>query len=270
MTPPRRGTSALDRIDVDEVVSIARAAGRAIMSVYQAPFDVQIKDDASPLTAADRAAHEIIETSLRRAYPDIPLLSEEGPQVPFDERRRWTRFWLVDPLDGTKEFVQRNGEFTVNIALVEGQAPVLGVIGLPTRDRTYRGDRHRGAAVQDGSGSPVRIAVRAHDLTGGRRVVVSRSHRSAATDALLARLDVAETIACGGSSKFCAIAEGRADLYPRLGPTMEWDTAAGQAIVEAAGGAVLDLSGHPIVYNKPILTNPPFVVEAQRAPSCLS
>jgi len=252
----------MNQIDVTCITDIAREAGAAILEIYRRDFAVEAKDDRSPLTEADRAAHTTICRRLAERYPNIPLLSEEGEAVDFATRHNWPRFWLVDPLDGTKEFIKRNGEFTVNIALVEGGSPALGVIYAPALDRLYWGEMGSGAWVQVGCAPAQRLHPRAAPPAEGLTVVKSRSHPSAELEAYLATLPVAAAIEVGSSLKLCAVAEGRADLYARFGPTMEWDTAAGQAIVEAAGGRVVDPAGTPLRYNKPDLHNGHFIVRA--------
>lgn len=247
---------------LEKVAAIAVAAGQRILEVYQRPFDVQQKDDGSPLTEADRAAHELIVARLHQLVPDLPVLSEESATVDYHERSGWSRFWLVDPLDGTREFVKRNGEFTVNIALIDGVRPVLGVVHVPVAGVTYLGLNGAGAwKVEDGE----RRAIHARPYRGGRATVVaSRSHRGEAVDHYLARLEAREgaydTASYGSSLKLCLVAEGAADIYPRLGPTSEWDTAAAQCVVEAAGGRVINLDGMPLHYNKPDILNPWFLV----------
>nr|WP_291315705.1 3'(2'),5'-bisphosphate nucleotidase CysQ [Desulfuromonas sp.] len=188
------------------------------------------------------------------------MLSEEGKDIPYEERKDWERFWLVDPLDGTKEFIKRNGEFTVNIALVEGNAPVLGVVYVPAQDKLYYGRVGEGALTRKGQESPLRIQVRPEAPEEGQTVVMSRSHPSPELEDYLKSIKVAEALPVGSSLKLCVVAEGRADLYPRLGPTMEWDTGAGQAVVESAGGRVLDPAGARLEYNKPNLLNSYFIV----------
>jgi len=255
----------MTNIDVEAVVRLAKEAGEAILRVYNASdFQVEEKDDASPLTAADRASHAVIDSGLRALAPEIPILSEEGRDIPWEERRQWSRFWLVDPLDGTKEFIKRNGEFTVNIALVEGGWPVLGVIYAPARDTLYVGVAGEGAWRQKGSGRREVLRVRAPEPGRGHAVVKSRSHPSGELADYLRSIEVEESVPVGSSLKFCAVAEGRATLYPRFGPTMEWDTAAGQAIVEAAGGRVVQAEdgGKPLRYNKENLLNGDFIVSA--------
>jgi 3'(2'), 5'-bisphosphate nucleotidase len=242
-----------------DVVAIARAAGRAILQVYAASFAVTEKDDQSPLTEADLRSQEIIAAGLKRIAPEIPMLSEEAEAVPFEERRRWDWLWVVDPLDGTREFIQRNGEFTVNIALVHGHRPVLGVVHAPVLQRDYYACEGYGALRVDGDAGarPIRVQPAARPL----RVVGSRSHRGDSLDGFLARAGEHELVAIGSSLKLCLVAEGAADVYPRLGPTMEWDTAAGQAVVEQAGGHVVGLDGHPLEYNaRPALRNGHFLV----------
>lgn len=248
---------------LEEVVALATEAGRRILDVYERQFDVSLKDDDSPLTDADRAAHEVIVKRLAALTPDIPVLSEESAKIEYSQRAGWQRFWLVDPLDGTKEFVNRNGEFTVNIALIENGAPVLGVVYVPVTGVSYLAIRGQGAWKETGGCDRQPIHVRTY--RGGRATIVaSRSHRGDAVDRFLANLKAREgeydTESLGSSLKFCRVAEGAADLYPRLGPTSEWDTAAAQCVVECAGGRVTDLDGQPLLYNKSNILNPWFLV----------
>jgi len=241
------------------VIRIACDAGAAIMEVYRQDFAVEHKDDRSPLTQADLAAHRLIVAGLEKLTPDVPVLSEESASLPWSERQAWVRYWLVDPLDGTREFVKKNGEFTVNIALIENHETVFGVVYAPALDELHYGERGRGAFVRVG-GKDVALNTRRPALSP-LRVAASRSHLDERTAALLARLGEIETASMGSSLKFCRIAEARIDLYPRFGPTSEWDTAAAQALVEAAGGAVLTLDGKPLRYNtKDSLLNPHFIV----------
>jgi len=246
------------------ISDIAKKAGAAIMAIYDGDHSVEFKEDKSPLTAADKASHNVIAAGLKQHFPGIPILSEEGRDIPWEERKGWERFWLVDPLDGTKEFIKRNGEFTVNIALIEGNAPVLGVVYVPALDRLYCGVVGEGAFIREGSGAPEPIGVRSVP-PAGLTVVMSRSHPSPELDDYLRDIPVAEALAVGSSLKLCAVAEGKADLYPRLGPTMEWDTAAGQAVVHAAGGKVARMDGSPLEYNKENLLNPYFLVSGGAA-----
>jgi 3'(2'), 5'-bisphosphate nucleotidase len=223
---------------------------------------VTVKDDDSPLTQADLRAHRSILDGLGALSPRLPILSEESAQVPFEERQGWTRYWLVDPLDGTKEFLSRSGEFTVNIALIVGHNPALGVVYAPVRDTLYVGVVGNGAWRTVAGDPPQMIHVRPQAATPVR-VVGSKSHRGASLDAYLERLGAHELLSIGSSLKLCLIAEGTADLYPRLGPTSEWDTAAGHAVVLAAGGHVVSTSGVPLEYNrKPDLLNPEFLAYA--------
>nr|WP_028840326.1 3'(2'),5'-bisphosphate nucleotidase CysQ [Thermomonas fusca] len=232
----------------DGVIAVARQAAAAILAVYDGEFAVQHKDDRSPLTAADLAAHRCIVSRLAELTPAIPVLSEESRDHDIADRRQWTRFWLVDPLDGTREFIKRNGEFTVNIALIEDGVAVFGVIQQPVTGALWHGVPGHGAFRRDG-GADVAIHARI-PAASPLRIAASRSHRDARTQALLDALPGSEVLGCGSSLKFCRIAEGAMDLYPRFGPTSEWDTAAGQAILEAAGGAVLDPQGRPFRYNQ--------------------
>lgn len=249
-----------------DISRLARRAGEEILDVYRQPFDVENKKDASPLTQADLRAHAVIVKGLEALTPDTPVLSEEASDIGFDVRSRWTRYWLVDPLDGTKEFISRNGEFTVNIALIENHVPTLGVVHVPVKDTTYLGAQREGAFRQSGTDAPVRIQVQSPAAVP-LRVVGSRSHAGPGSlDAYLDRLGPHSLLSVGSSLKFCFVAEGSADFYPRFGPTSEWDTAAAHAVVEAAGGAVVDLEGEPLRYNtRDSLLNPHFLVFGDRS-----
>ena len=245
---------------VDPIVALARKAGEAILEVYASDFDVQSKDDESPLTQADLASHRQIIAGLSQLTPELPVISEESGLPPFDERRKWPTYWLIDPLDGTKEFVNRNGEFTVNIALIADGTPVFGVVHVPVQDKTYVGCEGRGAELQSSGEQPRTIRVAASSAQPVR-VVGSRSHRGSSLDAFIERLGDCDLVPMGSSLKFCVVAEGAADVYPRLGPTSEWDTAAAQAVVEQAGGSVVTLDGKPMKYNqKEDILNPHFLV----------
>ena len=251
---------------ISELEPIARAAGDAIMSIYSQPFAVEYKQDESPLTAADKGAHEVIVQALARLTPDIPVLSEESSPEVMAARLGWSRYWLVDPLDGTKEFVSRNGEFTVNIALIEQGTPRWGLVYAPVLDKLWYGGKGIGAwCVADGRHEA--IQTRPHDAGQVWRVVGSRNHLSQETLEYLARFGELERgeielVSMGSSLKFCIIAEGEAELYPRLAPTCEWDTGAAQAVLEGAGGSVTQLDGSPLCYNKPDILNPWFVARA--------
>jgi 3'(2'), 5'-bisphosphate nucleotidase len=239
-------------------IGIARDAGAAIMAVYAQDFDVASKADASPLTEADMAAHRIICAGLAALTPDIPVLSEESATIDWTTRRNWSRYWLVDPLDGTREFVKKNGEFTVNIALIDGDASVLGVVYAPALDYLVHAECGIGAFLRDGS-TDVALLVQ-QPVPTPLRVAASRSHLDARTAAALEKMGATDRIGMGSSLKFCRIAEGRMDVYPRFGPTSEWDTAAAQCVLEAAGGVVLTLDGIALRYNtKESLLNPDFI-----------
>lgn len=253
-------TLAASRALLDPLVDIARRAAREILAIYgRGAVSVTTKADSTPLTEADLAAHRIIVPALAELTPGVPVLSEEAADTPFAERRMWRRYWLVDPLDGTREFLSGNGEFTVNIALIEGRAPALGVVHVPVSGVTYFGAGGEGAWRQAGTGQPQSIHVAARSGSPVR-VAGSRSHRGGSLDAFLERIGGYELLEMGSSLKFCLVAEGAADVYPRLGPTCEWDTAAAHAVLNAAGGSVLDLGGHAVQYNgRPDLHNPFFV-----------
>lgn len=245
---------------IEPVVALATEAGEKILKVYATDFDVQSKDDESPLTQADLASQRTIAAGLAELTPDIPIISEEQGLPDFDVRKQWARYWLIDPLDGTREFVNRNGEFTVNIALIDDHRPVFGVVRVPVHGKTYIGCEGVGAERRiDGD---ERAAIRVVDKAASpARVVGSRSHRGKSLDAFLDALGDFDLVPMGSSLKFCVVAEGGADVYPRLGPTSEWDTAAAQAVVEQAGGSVVEIDGRPLAYNKKEdILNPWFVV----------
>ncbi len=243
-----------------EVCALAHEAGRRILDIYATDFAVTDKDDDSPLTAADMAAHHAIVAGLARLTPDIPVLSEESVAIAFEERARWRDYWLIDPLDGTREFIKRNGEFTVNIALIHAHSPVLGVVQVPVSGLCYFACAGAGAFKQLPGEAPQAIRVR--PLGEGPVIVAgSRSHRGESLNRFLERLGPHEIISMGSALKSCLVAEGRADIYPRLGPTSEWDTAAAHCVVVEAGGAVTDTQLQPLRYNtKPSLLNPHFLV----------
>jgi 3'(2'), 5'-bisphosphate nucleotidase len=232
-----------------KVADIARQAAAEILEVYASgDAGTTIKGDDSPLTQADLRAHRLIAGALASLTPDMPMLSEEAADIPYAQRAGWRRYWLVDPLDGTKEFLSRNGQFTVNIALIEDHIPALGVVHVPVTDTSYQGIVGSGAWCQRAGAAPEAIRVSAASAAPVR-VVGSRSHRGDSLDAFLARLGPHEMVPMGSSLKFCMVAEGTADVYPRLGPTSEWDTAAAHAVVAAAGGRVRTLEGTPLRYN---------------------
>jgi len=247
------------------VMDIADSAGREIMRIYHTAFGVTLKHDRSPLTEADLAAQRIIAAGLGALTPDIAMLGEESPPQQFEHRREWPRLWLVDPLDGTREFVKRNGEFTVNIALVEHGEPVLGVVHAPAREVMYAAARGAGAYRRDAHGARKALHVDAH-APPILRVLGSRSHGDAVLDRLIDRLGRHERISVGSALKFGLLAEGSGDLYVRRGPTSEWDTAAGHAVVLEAGGCIVDFSGVPLRYNsRDTLINPSFIAYADRS-----
>jgi len=253
------------KVEIEDVVRIAEAAGRRILEVYAAGAGaarVTAKQDESPLTLADQRSHDAIVAALRALTPDVPIISEEGEPAEY-ARLGTARRWIVDPLDGTKEFIKRTGEFTVNIALVEGTRPVLGVVHAPALGTTWLGE---GTTAQKWEGAArTTIRVTSAATADALRVVTSRDHAGPAVKALLERLPGARTLSMGSSLKFCLIAEGKADLYLRDGPTMEWDTAAAHAVLVAAGGEVHTLDGGVLGYGKEDLRNPHFVAVGDRA-----
>lgn len=243
-----------------QVITIAKQASEKILAVYNTEFDVTSKEDNTPLTEADMAAHHIITKGLQQLTPEIPILSEESVDIPFKVRRQWDRYWLVDPLDGTREFVKRNGEFTVNIALIDNHRAILGVIHTPVSGVLYFANNQEGSFKQIPGKDPVAIHTRSKEVSP-TLVAGSRSHRGSSLKEFLEKLGDHEIVSMGSSLKSCLVAEGSVDIYPRLGPTSEWDTAAAQCIVENAGGKLLDLSMQPLLYNKKnSLLNPHFIV----------
>jgi 3'(2'), 5'-bisphosphate nucleotidase len=245
---------------LEQVIDLAREAGRRIMEIYQSDFRVASKADDSPLTAADLVAHHCLIEGLAALGPKFPVLSEESAEIPFEERSGWETYWLIDPLDGTKEFVKRNGEFTVNVALIHRHKPVLGVVYAPARELCYFASEGCGSFRQIGDGKPAMIRVTAN-APATVRVVGSRSHGTIALSLYLSRLGEHELVSIGSSLKLCLVAEGSADLYPRIGLTSEWDTAAAHCVVKEAGGEVVNLAGVPMAYNtKESLLNPYFLV----------
>jgi len=251
----------LNQIDIQDIVTIAKEAGNAIMQVYKQDFEVEYKQDSSPLTLADKKANDIIEGGLNQLSVNFPILSEEGKEIPYEDRKHWEYFWLVDPLDGTKEFVKKNGEFTVNIALIHKDTPVLGVVYAPALGVCYWAKQDEGA-FKDGQKLPLKTV----DQRNTYKIVASRSHMSDETQAFIDAIDTQkekELISIGSSLKICLVAEGEADIYPRLGPTMEWDTGAAHAIVNESGKNLQKYkngkcSEHE--YNKEDLLNQWFVV----------
>ncbi|MBL7835039.1 MAG: 3'(2'),5'-bisphosphate nucleotidase CysQ [Cyclobacteriaceae bacterium] len=254
----------MDQNTLQELLKVAiRAAEVAsdkILEVYNSSdFQVNLKDDQSPLTLADKRSHEAIEALLRDT--GLPILSEEGKSIPYDMRKEWKYFWLIDPLDGTKEFIKRNGEFTVNIALIEGQTPILGVVAVPVTGDVYYSSRGAGAFLKRPDFiSPISKRTPADLSRKGLRIVASRSHMNEETEAFIQKLDSPELISAGSSLKFMLLVTGNADVYPRFAPTMEWDTAAAHAVVQEAGLTVVETTTQaPLVYNKENLLNPYFM-----------
>ena len=245
---------------IEPVTDIAIRAGEQILEIYATDFEIETKADESPLTAADKASHNTIVAALAELTPDIQILSEESDAITWEERSQWPEYWLIDPLDGTKEFIKKNGEFTVNIALIQGHQAVLGVVHVPVKNRSFYGFAQGGAFERTPEGELKEIHVTS-PAQNPVRVVGSRSHRGELVDAYLAKLGDHVMVSMGSSLKLCLVATGEADVYPRLGLTSEWDTAAAQAVVECAGGKVTQLDGSPLMYNaKEDILNPHFLV----------
>jgi len=251
----------------NNLIEIAEEAGKAIIDIYISDdFLIESKSDNSPLTKADKASNEVIVAAFKKYYPDIPVISEENKAIDYNERKKWNRFWLVDPLDGTKEFIKRNGEFTVNIALIENGKPIAGVVYVPVTGTTYYGETGKGAfKIEEGNKISIGNVKEHYSAKQNIKVVASRSHLSEETKQFVEDLEKqgkrVEFVSMGSSLKLCLVAEGVADVYPRFGPTMEWDTAAAQAVAEAAGRKVLiHNSDLPLRYNKENLLNPWFIV----------
>lgn len=250
----------LNNIHLEDIKSIATEAGKAIMEIYKKDFNVDYKDDKSPLTEADLKSNEIICNKLEKLYPNIPIMSEENKQVDYDTRRNWEYYWCIDPIDGTKEFIKKNDEFTVNIALIHNNTPVLGVVYGPAIDEMYSAKKGEGAFL-NGQKLPLKINENKKEKL---YVVASKSHLSEETQEFIDALDAKEItqVSRGSSLKLCMVASGEADIYPRLAPTMEWDTAAADAVVREAEKMTYQFqSNKPVVYNKENLLNPWFVVK---------
>jgi len=248
--------------NTEQIIGLAQNAGDKILEIYQRDFSIEAKDDQSPLTEADLASHHCIVQGLKQITPDIPVLSEESSESELSGRQQWQKYWLIDPLDGTKEFIKRNGEFTVNIALIEAGVPVFGVVYAPVPDVFYVGEENGAYKLEKGARSQISVA-KAPVLNAQWRIVGSRSHQSDEFKSFITKFDNTDVISMGSSLKICLVAEGAADLYPRLGLTSEWDTAAAHAVVNAAGGKVLEYpSLKPLIYNSrpDSLLNPFFIV----------
>ena len=233
---------------ISSTVEIAKEAGEAIIEIYNSDFDYQLKKDLSPITAADDLSHIIITEKLKILTPEIPILSEENCDIPYKIRSQWTQYWLVDPLDGTKEFIKKNGEFTVNIALIDNNTPIFGVIHIPVTNETYWGSQVNGSFCSTKNNNAERISVSDNNKSP-IRLVASRSHPSEILASLLETIVDYKITEVGSSIKFCLIASGQVDCYPRFGPTSEWDTAAGEAIVRFAGGHMVTATGGSMHYN---------------------
>lgn len=252
----------MDQDSIRRLAGLVREAGRKIMDVYgHEDFGVEYKSDDSPLTIADKASHEILMRGLSEIFPDIPVLSEEGKSMPHAERSGWKRFFLVDPLDGTKEFIKRNDEFTINVGLIAGNSPFFGMLHGPVRDETYFGGPDFGSFRMTGDSEPQKISVTPPPEGGGLIAVASRSHPSPDLQEILDSYNVGRREPAGSAYKFAMVADGRAHIYARTNPTWEWDTAAGHAIVLGAGGSMTRLDGEPFLYNKEELLNPGFLVK---------
>jgi 3'(2'), 5'-bisphosphate nucleotidase len=234
---------------LSDVVSLAKQAGNQVLDIYHSDFTVEFKADKSPLTAADLASHYCICQGLQLLTPDLPIISEESTLISFEKRRLWSRYWLIDPLDGTKEFLEKNDEFTINIALIDRHKPILGVIFAPALDVCYFAENTQGAFKQIAENPPVPLHSRAWEEGSAITAAVSRRHGMNDLRFFLAQFDHLNLLHCGSALKFCFVAEGLADIYPRFSPTFEWDTAAGQCILEQAGGAVIDHKGKLLRYN---------------------
>ena len=251
----------LSKDDILNINNIVYDAGQAILDIYDTAFEVEIKSDNSPLTIADQNSHMIIESGLKSLFPNIPILSEEGRDIPYSERKKWNTFWLVDPLDGTKEFVKRNGEFTVNIALIKNNYPIFGSVYAPYKKELFWAFEGLGAWKSYNKDKEQRIVVMSNEKE--KRIVISRSHPNEKVSDFINQYKSHQLIRMGSSLKLCCIAEGKADIYPRLGPTSEWDIGAAQCVVEQAGGSVLEYaSNNRLRYNKENILNPFFIVSA--------
>lgn len=249
---------------IQEIIKIAERAGEKILEIYNKDFSIEYKDDKSPLTDADKASNTIIVDALKQLTPSIPIISEENKLVDYEVRKNWTKCWVVDPIDGTKEFIKKNGEFTINIALVENGSPILSVLSVPAQNKIYYAETNKGAfLLENNEVKPLQVN---QSITSTLRIVGSRSHQTpellAYVEEQKSKFSQVDFVAAGSSLKFCLIAENKADVYPRLGPTMEWDTCAGQLIATEAGAEVLvwDTKA-PLVYNRENLLNPYFIVQ---------
>ena len=251
----------LTKKDIICINEIVYRAGDAIMDIYDSSFEVETKSDNSPLTIADKKSHSIIDDGLNNIFPETPILSEEGKAISYSERKNWKNFWLIDPLDGTKEFIKRNGEFTVNIALISEGFPIFGSVYAPFKKELYWAFKNQGAWKSENKASEFQIFTKLNNSK--KRIVISRSHPNEKVTEFINNYDSHQLIRMGSSLKLCCIAEGKADIYPRLGPTSEWDIGAAQCVVEEAGGSVLEYDTNKrLSYNKENILNPFFIVSA--------
>jgi 3'(2'), 5'-bisphosphate nucleotidase len=252
----------LNNNQIQEILNQVEKASLAILDIYQSSdLEIETKKDNSPLTLADRTSHDILVTELKKLYPDIPILSEEGADVAYEIRENWQYFWVIDPLDGTKEFISKNGEFTINLGLVKDNQPIFGVVAAPTKDTVYFASQGSGAYKKENNNSPQ--SIKAKEKTNQKIIVArTRSHKNQKEELLISKLGQTETIHAGSALKFCLVAEGKADIYLRGGPTMEWDTAAGDCIAAEAGAKTYTIDGKPFLYNKQSLLNPGLICTA--------
>lgn len=245
----------LTTAQITDILKQVNKASAAILDIYKsADLEIEYKKDNSPLTLADKTSHDVLVLGLKRIYPDIPILSEEGQDVSYQIRKNWKYFWVIDPLDGTKEFISGNGEFTINLALVKEDKPVFGIVAAPTKDTIYFANKGEGAYKKEDDNAPEKIE--ASKVTKGKTVIArTRSHKNKKEEPIIAKLGLTKTIHAGSALKFCLVAEGKADIYLRGGPTMEWDTAAGDCIANEAGATTYTIDGKPFLYNKQNLLN---------------
>ena len=254
----------LDGRQIQDILQVVRSASKEILSIYnKSELAVQMKSDETPLTEADTLSQQMLTGGLQRLFPDVPFVSEESQSIPFAQRKTWEYFWLIDPLDGTKEFIKRNGEFTINVALIHKHRPVFGVVCLPALDTLYFGQSKKGSFKINAGAAATPLRPQ-KSFPSKISVVRSRSHRDAEEEKLLSGFDDIEVSFAGSSLKFCYVAEAKAHLYLRSGPTMEWDTAAGQCVAESAGALMRRLDGGIFNYNKESLQNPGFACAANR------
>ncbi|MCF7870195.1 MAG: 3'(2'),5'-bisphosphate nucleotidase CysQ [Candidatus Omnitrophica bacterium] len=247
---------------INTLLKQVNKASAAILDIYQsADLEVKTKKDNSPLTLADRTSHDILVAELKKLYPDIPIISEEGASIAYQVRKSWQYFWVIDPLDGTKEFISGNGEFTINLALVQSDQPIFGIVAAPTKDTVYFANQGSGAYKKENNNLPQPI--KANKKSKDKIIVArTRSHKNEKEELLISKLGQTETIHAGSALKFCLVAEGKADIYLRGGPTMEWDTAAGDCIAAEAGATTYTIDGKPFLYNKESLLNPGLICTA--------